>query len=259
MKSVLGGRLALTFFLSLVMTVFVAAQAVAETGRGVMDRTYEQADVFKQSEAEVKLTIVDEKGRKRVRYFNLRSKNNDDFKRSLVKFFRPANVKGTGLASETAKATQKKKQFVYFPSLKSVKQLSAAEQDNSFMGSDFSYSDIAGRTIDQDAHKLSQQNEKFYVVESIPVDSDDAYSKYYTTIDKSNNIVRSVTFYDRAGEKLKTLSNRKVIIIKGEPVVSLSVMTNHQTDGASTMKRSKFDVEVSFGNNDVGLKGLKAN
>lgn len=233
--------------------------AFAETGRDVMDRVYKQSDIFPQSEAEVRLTIVDKKGRERVRFFNLRSKSSEGFKRSLVKFFKPANVKGVGLASETNLDTEAKQQWVYFPSLKSVKKLSTAEQDGSFMGSDFSYSDIAGRTLDQDAHKVFQQNDKFYVIESVPNNQEDAYSKYYTTVDKATNIVRSVTFYDRAGEKLKTLSNRKVIKVNGELMVSNSVMTNHQTEGSSTMDRSSIVVDVSFSNNDVGLKGLKAN
>lgn len=233
--------------------------AMAETGRDVMDRVYKQADIFPQSEAEVRLTIIDKKGRERVRFFNLRAKNDPEFKRSLVKFFKPANVKGVGLASETNQSTEDKNQWVYFPSLKSVKKLSTAEQDGSFMGSDFSYSDIAGRTLDQDTHKVFQQNDKFYVIESVPTNAEDAYSKYYTTVDKATNIVRTVTFYDRAGEKLKTLANKKVIEIAGELMVSNSVMTNHQTEGSSTMDRSSIAVDVSFSNNDVGLKGLKAN
>lgn len=236
-----------------------ASTAMAETGRDVMDRVYKQSDIFPQSEAEVRLTIVDKRGRERVRFFNLRSKSDTGFKRSLVKFFKPANVKGVGLASETNLETEAKQQWVYFPSLKSVKKLSTAEQDGSFMGSDFSYSDIAGRTLDQDAHKVFQQNDKFYVIESVPNNTEDAYSKYYTTVDKATNIVRTVTFYDKAGEKLKTLNNRKVIEVNGELMVSNSVMTNHQTEGSSTMERSSIVVDVTFSDNDVGLKGLKAN
>lgn len=233
--------------------------ALAQSGRDIMQKVYQQADIFPQSEAKVRLTVVDKKGRERERFFYLRAKNDASFKRSLVKFFQPANVKGVGLASETDRKTQDKNQWVYFPSLKSVKKLSSAEQDGSFMGSDFSYSDIAGRTLDQDTHKLFQQNDKFYVIESVPADKGDAYSKYYTTIDKATHIVRGVTFYDRRGDKLKTLSNRKVVKVKNELVIALSVMSNHKTGGSSTMDRSSIDVDVSFSKNDVGLKGLKAN
>jgi hypothetical protein len=236
-----------------------AQPALAETGRDVMDRVYKQSDVFPQSQAEVRLIVVDAKGRERERFFNLRSKGGDGFKRSLVKFFKPANVKGVGLASETNLTSQDKQQWVYFPSLKSVKKLSSSEQDGSFMGSDFSYSDIAGRTLYQEAHKVFQQNDKFYVIESVPNYTADAYSKYFTTVDKATNIIRGVTFYDKAGEKLKTLANRKVIKVNGELMVSNSVMTNHKTGGSSTMERSSITVDVDFSNNDVGLKGLKAN
>ena len=139
--------------------IMFSQPALAETGRDVMDRVYKQSDIFNQSEAEVMLTVVDKKGRERVRYFNLRSKGDDSFKRSLVKFFKPANVRGVGMASETNLKTEGKSQWVYLPATKNLKKLSTSEQDGSFMGSDFSYSDIAGRTLDQDTHKVFQQND----------------------------------------------------------------------------------------------------
>lgn len=251
-----SARLALAAILAVSIPV---SAATAETGRDVMERVYKQSDIFPQSKATVRLSVLDKKGRERERFFELRTKNGTGYKRSLAKFFKPANVKGVGLASQTNQNTQVKKQWVYFPSLKSVKQLSASEQDGSFMGSDFSYSDIAGRTLDQDTHKIFQEDEKFYVIESVPVATEDAYSKYYTTIYKSNNIVRAVAFYDRSGDELKRLQNRKLVKVEGELVVALSVMSNLKTGGSSTMDRSKIDVSVNFGDNDVGLKGLKAN
>jgi hypothetical protein len=257
----LSFRLCAGFLMLMASALFTLAplSARAETGREIMQRVYKQANIFPQSEATIRLTVRNAKGRTRERFFNLRSKNNAAFKRSLVKFFRPANVKGVGLASQTDKATSHKNQWVYFPSLKNLRKLSAAEQDTSFMGSDFSYSDIAGRIIDQDRHKIFRQNDKFYVVESVPLDKEDAYSKFYTTVDKATNMARSVTFYDQNGEKLKTLANQKIIKIKGQWVVAHSVMNNHKTGGASHMLRSKIRVDVRFSNNDVGLKGLKAN
>ena len=246
-------------FLVCSVLLLAPAMARAETGSDVMDRVYKQADIFPNSEAEVRLVVKNKKGGERERFFYLRAKNDATTKKSLVKFFKPANVKGVGLASETVLASRDKSQFVYFPSLRSVKKLSTAEQDGSFMGSDFSYSDIAGRTLEQDTHKIFNQNDKFYVVESVPVDAADAYSKYYTTIDKATNIVRAVTFYNRQGDKLKTLSNKKVQMVKGQPIVTVSVMSNHKSGGSSTMERNNINVDVRFDDNDVGLKALKAN
>ena len=247
------------FVLAAVVNVLAFGAAQAENGRDVMDRVYKQANVFDQTKATVRLVIVDKKKRERERFFELKSKNSPSFKRSLVKFFEPPNVKGTGLASETDRRSNKKNQWVFFPSLKSIKQLSTSEQNESFMGSDFSYNDVAGRVLDEDTHKIVNQNDKFYVVESIPKSSEDAYSKYYTTVDKKTNIARRVVFHDRKGDKLKTLNNRKVVKVKGELMVALSVMENHKTSGSSSMERSRIEVDVKFSDNDVGLPALKAN
>ena len=38
------------------------------------------------------------------------------------------------------------------------------------MGSDFSVSDIAGRRVNQDQHKLIREDTKYYYIESIPKD-----------------------------------------------------------------------------------------
>jgi len=101
----------LRFATAAIAAVFLATvPAMAETGRDVMERVYKQSDIFPQSEATVRLTVVDKKGRERERFFYLRAKNDADYKRSLVKFFKPANVKGVGLASETEQATQVKNQ-----------------------------------------------------------------------------------------------------------------------------------------------------
>lgn len=46
---------------------FFASPVWAETGRDVMARVYKQADIFPQSEAQVRLTVEDAKGRARER------------------------------------------------------------------------------------------------------------------------------------------------------------------------------------------------
>ncbi len=59
-----------TFF----MSSFVVFEAHAETGRDVMQRVYQQSDVFPQSKATVRLSVKDKKGRERERFFELRTK-----------------------------------------------------------------------------------------------------------------------------------------------------------------------------------------
>ena len=65
----------LRFATAAIAAVFLATvPAMAETGRDVMERVYKQSDIFPQSEATVRLTVVDKKGRERERFFYLRAK-----------------------------------------------------------------------------------------------------------------------------------------------------------------------------------------
>ena len=61
-----------------------------------------------------------------------------------------------------------KSQWIYLPAFKSVKRLSSSDKNKSFMGSDFTYSDIAGRKLSQDNHTLIKTTDRFYYIESIP-------------------------------------------------------------------------------------------
>ena len=54
---------------------------------------------------------------------------------------------------------------------KSVRQLSSSDRNKSFMGSDFTYSDIAGRKLNQDHHKLVKESDSHYFIESKPKDA----------------------------------------------------------------------------------------
>ena len=65
-------RLALA---TLIAVSFSVSAASAETGREVMKRVYKQSDIFPQSKATVRLSVLDKKGRERERFFELRTKN----------------------------------------------------------------------------------------------------------------------------------------------------------------------------------------
>lgn len=81
-----SARLALAAILAVSIPV---SAATAETGRDVMERAYKQSDIFPQSKATVRLSVLDKKGRERERFFELRTKNGTGYKRSLAKFLSP--------------------------------------------------------------------------------------------------------------------------------------------------------------------------
>ena len=61
--------------------------------------------------AVIDMVIYDDEDRERRRYFNYWIKFSDNDEKSLIKFFRPKNVKGTALLTNTEKDTDSKLQW----------------------------------------------------------------------------------------------------------------------------------------------------
>ena len=148
------------------------------TGLDVMTMVQNETQKKQTRKAVVDMKIYDDENRERVRFFNYWTKYKKNEEHSLIKFFRPKNVKGTALLTNTDKASDTKNQWIYLPAFKSVKRLNQSDKNKSFMGSDFTYSDIAGRKLNQDNHQLIKETERHFRIKSTPKDiSTSIYSK----------------------------------------------------------------------------------
>ena len=259
--------------LSLTLLLSINLGASELTGKEVMQKVYDQAHLHHTQTAAVFMTIVDAKERKRDRYFNIWKKHYQEIKRgkhkapsedrSLIKFYRPSDVKGTALLTKSYGDDQEDQQWIYFPFTKMLKRLSSGDKHKSFMGSDFSYADIAGRSIDQDTHTLSKETDKYYVVESMPKDSGDVYTKIINVIEKERLMPIKVVFYgkkkDKEGAyiKVKTLYNQEIKPFKKMQVVTKSVMKNEKRGSHTILMFSDVKVGVEISDNEVGLQGVQ--
>ncbi|MBC6496707.1 MAG: outer membrane lipoprotein-sorting protein [Alphaproteobacteria bacterium GM7ARS4] len=229
----------------------------AETGDDIMAKVYEQARLHKDQQADVQLIIADDEGRERERFFTLRSKIFSGRTKSLVKFYEPASVRGTALLSETLDEESHPSQWIYLPAFRSIKQLNSDDQNKSFVGSDFTNGDVAGRKVERDTHKIIEDKDKVVIIESTPKDKDDYYAKLEVHVLRAISIPVRIVFYDRTGERLKTLNNKGIQKIKGMYTVVESVMENHQTGGKSTLIKSNIDYDTVIDEQLVGFKGLQ--
>jgi outer membrane lipoprotein-sorting protein len=244
-------------FLLLFPVIHVAAQNAEQQGYDIMKKVRDQNRIHATQESEVKMFITDEKDRTRDRSFRNIRKFQDEQTNSMVKFFDPPNVRGTSLLSITLDSSSDKEQWIYLPSFRSVKQLSVKEQNQSFMGSDFTNSDIAGRNLNEDTHTLMSTSGNYHLIESIPKSSEDRYSRLELRVHSRIFVPVEIVFYDQDGEKLKTLQNKKVENFDGMYVVTESIMTNHQTDGKTQLEVSNVKVGIRVPDADVGLRGLQ--
>jgi hypothetical protein len=103
-------------------------------------------------------------------------------------------------------------QWLYLPSLKTLRRVSVRDPGDSFLGSDLTYQDISYRALDADTHKLLREDkingQDFYVVESTPHEKKPLYGKtvawYEKTPDWAECRKRRVEYYDTHGVLIKT-------------------------------------------------------
>ena len=82
--------------------------------------------------------------------------------KSLVIFDTPGDVRGTAFLSHTKK-TGSDDQWLYLPALKRVKRIASSNKAGPFMGSEFSFEDIASQEIEKYAYKyLSEEKYNKY-------------------------------------------------------------------------------------------------
>ncbi len=215
----------------------------------LMRQVYKQGRIHKSRRMDMEILIKDSKGRKRVRLFKMLFKISDGRTKSLLRFYKPSDIKGTGLFNIVYDRKDKKSdQWMYLPAFRTVNKLGTEEKHQSFMGSDFTNSDIAGRKPNEDTHTLIRSDEKISVVSSVPKDSTDPYSKIESHVLNKIKVPEKVVFYDRSGGILKTLTSKRIVKIKGMVIVMEAEMENHHTGGSTYMtKRS------------VNFKKIKAN
>ena len=131
--------------------------------------------------------------------------------KSLIRFTKPADVKGTGLLMwEYRKSGKDNDQWLYLPELRKVKRVQVGQNTGRFMGTDFTYEDLAGRSIDEDGYVLLGRETVFgsdcYKLEAFPREEKPSYSKRIIWVDAERWVVRKVEFYDLKGRLLKILT-----------------------------------------------------
>ena len=227
------------------------------SGRAVMQMVEDQANIYPTQVLEVKMAVYEKKGSSpRIQQFTIKKKNTADKSMSLVRFFKPGDIKGTGLLSKRDKDTFDSHQWLYLPAFKTIQKLSGKDQNQSFFGSDFSKRDIAGRNINQDTHSLSRQDNEHYYVTSTPKSSEDPYSKLEYTIPKKSLVPQTIKFYDQQGKLLKILENH---IEKKENffMATASKMTNEQVHSYTILNIVNTDLHKTIPNTTFSPKGLK--
>ncbi|MGE3975115.1 MAG: outer membrane lipoprotein-sorting protein [Bdellovibrionales bacterium] len=182
--------------------------------KGVMAKN-EQARQLSDVKADTKLTNIDKGGSENVKKFTWWRKlapNKVNFN-TLTRFQSPAEIRDEAVLF-LEKENGKSEVLLYLPAFKKTRRVENQAQSQSFMGSQFSYSDISTPDLNSFDYKLLPESTCHdggvcYVVESTPktveVKERFGYSKQIQQIRSDNFMVSQVEYFNLEGQKLKKL------------------------------------------------------
>jgi len=209
---------------------------------------YYQGD---DGKAKVKMTITDKRGQKRDREFIILRKDVADGgdQNYFVYFQRPPDVRRmTYLVQKHTAIDKDDDRWLYMPAIDRVNRIAAGDKRTSFVGSDFLYEDVSGRSLDEDTHELTQTTDTMFIVKNVPKKPDSVEFSYYTvTIDRKNYVPTKMEFFDKEGKLYRTIESQKVEVIQEFPTVTKSVVQDLKTGSKTEMEFSDVQYNIKIG------------
>jgi len=189
------------------------------------------------AKTKLRMTLIEANGSKSERSMEVVGRRHDGLLESKVRFTSPSDVAGTAFLTREKKGGGTE-QHIYLPGLKRTRRIVGREREGSFMGSDFTYSDLE-RKDDKGAKNVRLPDEQIgseatYVIETTPGSVEAAgYSKVRTWVRKTDFIPIRTRFFDPSGKVEKTLYVKRVRDFEGKPTVVEALMQNengHKTE-----------------------------
>jgi hypothetical protein len=191
------------------MTILVAAlsissaQAAPPSAAEIMTKN-EEARRVKSMQSSARLVTTASGGEKKKEFRWWRELTSDGMHyNTLTRFQSPAEVRGEGILFAEKGGGDTEVQM-YLPAFKKIRRVESQQQSGSFMGSEFSYSDIATPKANEYQYRLVREEAcpgdekvKCYVVESTPSSEE---IKESTGTSRSLKWVRQDNFMDVKGE-----------------------------------------------------------
>jgi hypothetical protein len=220
-----------------------AALAEPPTGRQIMEWVDDRDD-GDNSVSDMEMILTDKRGNERVRKIRSYSKDKGEDTQGIMFFLSPADVKNTGfLTYDYDDPDKDDDQWLFLPALKKTKRIASGDKSGSFMGSDFTYSDMTSPVLDRYQYTLMKETEidgvKVWQVEAIPNEKaidETGYTKSVMFIRQDNHVMVRAVNWVKKGKRLKYFEVKKLEQIDGiwtptemTMVTKKSKTTLHQT------------------------------
>ena len=215
---------------------------------------YYQGDNGK-SHVEMTITTYSNMEEKKVRSTRLREFNilrsdvaDGGDQKYYVYFQKPADVrKMVFMVHKHADVEKDDDRWLYLPSLDLVKRIAGGDKRTSFVGSDFLYEDVSGRSLEEDKHELTQTTDNHFIVKNVPKDLKTVEFNYYNVwIDRKSYMPIKMEFFDRKDRLYRRIESLEVKTIQNFPTVTKSLVTDLNKNSTTLMEFSKIKYNVKL-------------
>jgi hypothetical protein len=208
---------------------------------------YYQGD---DGKATVKMIITNKQDQKREREFNILRKDMEDGgdQKYFVYFKNPPDVRKMAyMVHKHADPKKDDDRWLYLPALSLVRRIAAGDKRTSFVGSNFLYEDVSGRSLEEDTHELIETTDEFFIVKNTPKQPDTVEFNYYNvSIDRKTFVPMKMEFYDKDNKLYRIIESAKVETIQDFPTVVMSVVSDLKTGSKTVMEFSnvKYNIDL---------------
>lgn len=200
--------------LKILLTIsLLLSSAYAITGLEIAQKVHDRDD-GDNSTADMRMILIDKNNQTRVRELKRFSKDKGVDKYNMIFFISPADVENTAfLTYDYDDSDKDDDQWLYLPELKKIKRIASSDKSSAFMGSDFTYSDMTSRNVDDYTYKIMKETEvdgakvwqMLVTPKSKKTIDETGYTKSITFVRQDNFVVVQALHYVKEGKKLKYL------------------------------------------------------
>ncbi|MGM0416060.1 MAG: outer membrane lipoprotein-sorting protein [Thermodesulfobacteriota bacterium] len=240
----------LLFFAGLILLVSTGANAKTELSADEVVERANQISYYAGDDgrADVHMKIESGDGVTRERKFTLLRKNEGDGKQKFYAYFKaPADVNQMAYLVWKNPAGDDDR-WLWLPALNLKKRIAPGDKRTSFVGSDFLYEDVSGRSPALDKHVIVDRTDSAYVIENVPKNPAAVeFSRYVVHIDAETFLPTKAEYYDQSDKLYRRVSAVKIETIQGFPTVMVSKAEDLKRNSVTTNTFS--DVEYNIGLN----------
>jgi len=138
--------------------------------------------------------------------------------------------------------------WLYMPALDLVRRIAAGDKRTSFVGSDFLYEDVSGRSLEEDTHELVQTTDQLFVVKNVPKKPDTVEFSYFNVaIDRKTFVPMKMEFFDKQGKPYRIIESKKVEKIQDFHTVVKSEVRDLKRESKTEMEFSNVQYNINLG------------